>query len=78
MAVLDIIKTTKEFYPGTNIIATIRSRAKELQKDFRIKNTLQIEAESEKERIERWQKEAVPMPEDCKKALEKIGVKLTQ
>lgn len=75
MAVMDIIKTTKEFYPGTNIIATIRIRADELKIEYFQNNSLKIEAETEKERIDRWQKEATPMPEECRIALEKLGIK---
>lgn len=76
MAVMDIIKTTKELYPGTNIIAILRGRAEELKTEAQVNNTLKIEAETEKERIDRWQQEATPMPEDCRIALLKLGVKL--
>jgi len=76
MAVYEFIKTTKEIYPGTNIIAIIRDNAITLQEKVRQENTLKIETETEKERIDRWQKEAVPMPEDCKQALSKLGIKI--
>lgn len=72
-AVWNLIKNTKELYPGTNVIAIIRERAKEMTID----NRLLLEAETEKERIERWGREAVPMPEECKKELEKLGITLT-
>jgi hypothetical protein len=75
MAVIDVIKTTKELYPGSNIIAILRARTEELKTETLQNNTLRLESETEKERIERWQKEAAPMPEDCKKALEQLGVK---
>jgi hypothetical protein len=74
MSVWEFVKNTKEIYPGTNIIAIIRSRTEELQTEALKNSTLKIEAETEKERIERWQKEAVPMPEDCRIALEKLGI----
>jgi len=77
MAVIDIIKTTKELYPGSNIIAIIRSRADELRLEVQRNSTLKLEAETEKERIERWQKESSPMPTDCKQALMKLGIKIT-
>jgi hypothetical protein len=76
MSVYEFIKNTKEIYPGTNIIATIRARAEELQTEVRKNNIIKIETETEKERIDRWQKEASPMPKDCRLALEKLGVKL--
>ena len=72
IAIIDIIKNTKEFYPGTNVIAVIREKTEQI-KDT---NTLQIEAETEKERVERWGREASPMPEDCRLALEKLGISL--
>lgn len=76
MAIIDVIKTTKELYPGSNIIAIIRERA-EIVKTETLKNsTLKLEAETEKERIERWQREATPIPVDCQEALIKLGVKL--
>ena len=77
MAIMDIVKNTKDIYPGTNIIAVIREKSINLQKEALQNSTLKLEAETEKERIDRWQKEAVPMPEDCKQALEKIGIRLT-
>lgn len=76
MAVLDIIKTTKELFPGSNIIAIIRDKAISLQTEAMRDSTLKLEAETEKERIERWRKEASPMPEDCQIALEKLGIKI--
>lgn len=75
-AVVDIVKTQKEFYPGTNIIAVIREKANEAKLQRRQATVLMIEAESEKQRIERWKKEAVPMPDDCRKALSKLGVRI--
>lgn len=72
MAVIDVIKTTKELYPGSNIIAILRTRAEELKLEVLKNSTLKLEAESEKDRIERWRKEAVPMPEDCRVALENL------
>lgn len=73
-AVVDIIKTTKELYPGSNIIAILRNRAEELKLETLKNSKLQLEAETEKERIERWRKESVPMPTDCRLVLEKLGV----
>jgi hypothetical protein len=75
MAVLEIVKTVKELYPGSNIIAIIREKAGEVAEEIRSKNVLKLESETEKERIERWKAEAVPMPEDCRIALEKLGLK---
>jgi len=76
MAVMDIIKTTKELYPGSNIIAILRSRAEELRIEVLKNSTLKLEAETERERIERWRKESAPMPEDCRIALEKLGINI--
>ena len=76
MAVMDIIKNMKELYPGTNMIANIRVNVAELENRDRQDNTLKLEAETEKERIERWQKESVPMPAECKLALSKLGIKI--
>ena len=73
MAVIDAIKTTKELYPGSNIIAILRTRTEELKTEVLKNSTLKLEAETEAERIKRWEKEAAPMPEDCRKALEKLG-----
>ena len=75
MSVWEFIKTTKEIYPGSNIIAILRSRAEGLEAEAKINSTLRLEAETERERIERWQKEASPMPEDCRIALEKLGAR---
>jgi hypothetical protein len=76
MAVWEFIKNTKDIYPGTNIIATIRENAVALQNQARQENTLKLEAETEKERIDRWQKESSPMPEECKIVLDKLGIKI--
>ncbi len=76
MAVIDIIKTTKELYPGSNIIAIIRSRAEELKLEVLKNRTLKLQAETEKERIDRWRKESAPMPDDCRRELEKLGIKI--
>ena len=73
-AIQEIIKTVPELYPGTNIIAMIRTRAEELRLKILKNSTIKIEAESEKERVERWQKEAIPMPQDCRDELEGWGV----
>ena len=76
MAVMEVIKSTKELYPGSNIIAILRSKAEELKLGALKNSTLKLEAETEKERIERWRKESAPMPEDCRIALEKLGIKI--
>ena len=76
MAVWELIKNTKEIYPGTNIIAMLRARAEELRIEALKNSTLKIEAETEKERIDCWRKEASPMPEGCKAVLEKLGIKI--
>ena len=76
-AVISVIKNTKELYPGSNMIAIIRDLALRLQTEDRINKSLKIEAETEKERIDRWKRESAPMPEDCKKALGKIGIKFS-
>jgi hypothetical protein len=76
MAIMDIVKNTKDIYPGTNIIATIRGKAIDLQNEALKNNTLKLEAETEKERIDRWQKESSPMPLECKIALSKLGIKV--
>jgi post-segregation antitoxin (ccd killing protein) len=75
MAVLEIIKTTKELYPGSNIIAILREKAEDIAIDARSKRTLALESETEKQRIDRWKAEAVPMPESCRIELEKLGLK---
>ena len=76
MAIWKVIKDTKEIYPGTNIIAIIRCQAQTLKDEYTQNNTLKLETENEKERIERWKKEAVPMPEDCKEAFRNLGLKI--
>jgi len=78
MSVWELIKNTKEIYPGTNIVAIIRSRANELKIETQKDSTLKLEAETEKERIERWRKESSPMPEECKAVLEKLGARIGQ
>ncbi len=78
MAIMDIIKNMKELYPGTNMIANLRAKIIELQNLDRQNNILKLEAETETERIDRWQREAAPMPDDCRIALEKLGIKLKQ
>lgn len=75
-AVISVIKNTKELYPGSNMIAIIRDLALRLQTEDRINNSLKIEVETEKERIDRWQKESSPMPLECKIALSKLGIKV--
>jgi hypothetical protein len=75
-ATFNFIKTTTNIYPGTNIIAVIRENAATLQNQFRQENVLKLEAETEKERIDRWQKEAAPMPEECRMTLKKLGIKI--
>jgi len=78
MAVWEFIKNTKDIFPGTNIIAKIRGRAEELRLEALQNSTLKLEAETEKERIDRWQKESVPMPDECRKALEKLGCRIKE
>jgi hypothetical protein len=75
MAIIEIIKTTKELYPGSNIIAIIREKVENIAVDCRSKRNLALESETEKQRIERWKAEAVPMPEECRAELEKLGIK---
>jgi len=77
-AVMSVIKNTQELYPGSNMIAIVRSLAIAMQKKHREDNTLKIEEETEKERIDRWQREASPMPEDCRKALGKLGCRIKE
>jgi len=74
-AIQEIVKTIPELYPGTNIIAMIRTRAEAHRLEALKVSTLKIEAETEKERIERWQKEAVSMPQDCVETLTRLGIK---
>ena len=73
-AVIDIIRNTKEFFPGSNVIAILRSRAEELRIEALKNSTLKLVAETEKERVDRWSKEAAPMPEDCRSELIKKGL----
>jgi hypothetical protein len=75
-AVMSIIKNTKELYPGSNMIAIVRGLTLEIQKQDIAHSTLKIEAETEKERIDRWRRESTPMPEDCRLALVKLGIKI--
>ena len=75
-AVWDFIKQTKEVFPGTNIIALLRDRAVGLRVSLYHDKQLRIEQETEQKRIERWKKESAPMPEDCRVALAKLGVRL--
>jgi len=75
MATKEIVKTIPELYPGTNMIAIIRRKVEELQVKAQKNFTLKLETETEKERIERWQKEAVPMPAECAESLAKLGIK---
>ena len=74
VAIFELIKTTKEIYPNTNIIAIIRARAEELKVEIFKNSTFKLTAETEKDRVKRWQEEAVPMPEDCRRALEDLGL----
>ncbi len=78
MAVWDFIKNTPNIFPGTNIIAIIRSKSEELRLEAQQKDILKLEAETETERIDRWQREAAPMPDDCRVALEKLGIKIVK
>ncbi len=77
-AVWDFIKNTTEVFPGTNVIAIIRKNAEELKTEVNKDKVLRLEAETEQQRVDRWRREAVPMPEDCRLALQKLGIKLTQ
>lgn len=78
IAIMDVVRNTKDIYPGTNIIAVIREKAIDLQTEALKNSTLKLEAETEKERIDRWQKESVPMPDECRKALEKLGCRIKE
>lgn len=73
MAVMDIIQSTKELFPGSNVIAIIRSRVEELQRED---NRYCIKDKETEARLARWKAEAAPMPEDCRLALVKLGIKL--
>lgn len=76
MAVWEFIKKTTDVFPGTNIIATLRNRTETLQTEAQANNTLKLETETEKERIDRWAAEAVPMPDECREELEKLGLSI--
>lgn len=74
-AVMITIRDTKELYPGSNLIAIVRDLALDMQRADKASNTLKLEAETEAERIDRWKRESVPMPEECREVLSKLGVK---
>jgi hypothetical protein len=74
IAVTEIIKTTKELFPGSNIVAILREKSVEVAIEEQQKNTLRLEAETEAERVERWKKEASPMPAECRAAMIKAGL----
>lgn len=76
VVVWKIVKETTEIYPGTNVIAMLRFYAEGFRLDALKAGALKLSAESEKQRIERWQKESVSMPDDCRKALVKLGIRL--
>jgi len=73
---MSVIRNTQELYPGSNVIAIVRNLAIDMQKKDKENNVLKIAVETEKERIDRWQKESSPMPLDCRAALQKLGIKL--
>jgi len=73
-AVYDVLKTTKEIYPGTNIAAIIRDKVQALKDSSIDANALALQKEDENEKVARWAREAGPMPEDCKLELQKLGL----
>lgn len=74
-AVMITVRDTKELYPGSNLIAIVRSLALDIQKAEKANNILKLEAETESDRIDRWKKESAPMPAECREALARLGVK---
>lgn len=77
-AVYDFIKTTAQVYPGTNIIALIREKAEQQAERDRADKAFKLTAESDAERMERWKREAAPMPDEARKELDKLGIRITQ
>lgn len=74
-AVEDFVKNTKEIYPGTNLIAMLRDKALSYKTLAQKDHVLKLKKETEEERIERWKRESVPMPEECREQLSKFGFK---
>lgn len=75
LGIIRMIKFQSEIYPTSNPIALIRKNSDDAILDrFKIANEerLKLERETESERIERWKREAVPMPEECRKELQKL------
>ena len=73
-SIIDIIKNVPTLYPNDNLIAMIRERA---EGDFLVrfgKKKKLLEKESEKEKLDRWQREAIPMPSESKKLLKKLAI----
>ena len=68
-----IIKLQFTFKSGARVDAAIKTVAGTLCIDakFPMENfAKKLKAETEKERVERWGREASPMPEDCRLALD--------
>ena len=75
MAIRDFILGTKEIYPTSNPIAILRESVLMIQHQEESKKRLRLQRETEVERLNRWKKEAVPMPEESKELLTKFGIK---
>lgn len=77
-AVHEFIANHKEVMPGTNIIAHLREIMRQMEEHERIMNTLKIGAETFTQKMGRWRKEQSPMPQECKDALNRLGIKISQ
>lgn len=73
-AIMDIAKNTQELYPNTNLVAIIRAKAEEIHRESRRKSDKLLTKETEQERLDRWKREAVPMPDEAREILKKHGI----
>lgn len=73
--VLEIVTNVIELYPDTNLMALIKQKGKELAQEKITEKTRLLEKETEVQRLDRWRKEAAPMPEESREILQKFGIK---
>jgi len=70
----EVVKTVKEFYPGSNPLAVLIEKHDELVSERRKFQQKKLAKETDLERMDRWKSEAVPMPAECREYLQKKGL----
>lgn len=73
LAVQELIKSKKELFPGSNPLAEICEHHDALIAEWQKSKTRKITVESEREEIQRWEREAAPPPPEWYELKQRLG-----